>query len=275
MSKSNYAQYLRPGETLEQIPIGTLRKRKWDAERRLSEEQRKALAEERRERAIQTAKMRNLDMRFWGDSGYDHPAETVAEEIAIHRLFLRALRQEDVKPGETLRELAFRTYVAWLDGASWMDYDTKKIPIKQYGVTDDIGWVPAYIPSTRSFAFEGFAIKGGGKKDWFENNWVPPADCKNGEEDQPIDVHGLDSWPITPEPEPKIEEVKPVPSPVPEPPSAPVVRPPSLTDYSSRDYESESAAQCYLAGRSYKPDKHPERSHLSRADRRFLYGENI
>jgi hypothetical protein len=52
------------------------------------------------------------------------------------------------------------------------------------------------------------------------------------------------------------------------PAEALVFQRPSLVEYSTRDMDP--AAQSYLAGR---PDPHPERSHLSKSDRRFLYGD--
>ena len=59
--------------------------------------------------AEETAKMKRLDLRSLGESGFGQNAESCRDEIQTHRQFLRALGEPDVQPGETLRQLARRT----------------------------------------------------------------------------------------------------------------------------------------------------------------------
>jgi hypothetical protein len=196
----NYDQYLLDGETTDpkQVKPGivlvkatTLRKRKFDSENGLSGEEREELAEQRAAKAQEVAKMKRLDLRYWGESKFDHGADTAAEEILIHRLFLRALHQPDCQVGETLRSLAKRTLIAYFDGTSLFRADKKTFPIKQYGQGGDV-WVPAFNPATQTFTFEGFRIPNGGAPDWFEKDWRPPADCTG---DEPIDIESLPALP--------------------------------------------------------------------------------
>jgi hypothetical protein len=53
---------------------------------------------------------------FFGESSPGRDASTSADELQIHREFLRALGKEDVQDGETLRTIAKRTFQAWLKG---------------------------------------------------------------------------------------------------------------------------------------------------------------
>ena len=67
-----------------------------------------------------------LNLCGFAETAYDTPAQTCEEEIQIHRSWLRALDQPDVLPGETLRQLAKRTWDSLLAS-------------KGYGVTTDGG----------------------------------------------------------------------------------------------------------------------------------------
>ena len=198
----NYDQYLLENETTnpEDVKDGvvlvkptTLRKRKFDLEKGLSEEEREELAEQRAAKAQEVATMKRLDLRYWCESKFDHPADTVADEVLIHRLFLKALHQPDVLPGESLRSLALRTLIAYFDLTRLFVADGEKIPIRQYGQGGDV-WVPGFNPATQKFTFEGFHIVGGGELDYFETKWFPPKqDPENA--DQPIDISKLPQLP--------------------------------------------------------------------------------
>src|SRR2546426_12578479 len=111
------------------------------AERTRKYRERKASEQEAAaEQAEEHQKMKSLDLRFFGESSFDQNASSLKDEIQIHRLFLRALGQPDIQPGETLRELARRTWSALLAvkdiGAYASGYDL---------------WVPAFNPRTNNF----------------------------------------------------------------------------------------------------------------------------
>jgi hypothetical protein len=199
-AKINYDQYLESGETTDPTKVGdgvvlvkpaTLRKRKERFEQNLTPEELERLEEERVTRAQDHATMKRLDLRYWGESRFGHGADIAAEEIEIHRLFLRSLGQPDVQPGETLRQLAKRTLIAYFDGTSLFRADKKTFPIKQYGQGGSVG-VPAFNPTTQKFTFEGFRIPNGGAPDWFERDWRVPSDCTGDEE---IDIESLPALP--------------------------------------------------------------------------------
>lgn len=207
-AKTDYDLYLLDGETsnpddvklgLVLVKPGTLRQRKARQEQNLSEDEREQLAEQRAEQAHEAATMKRLDLRYWSESKFDHGADTAAEETLIHRLFLRALQQPDVQPGESLRNLAKRTLIAYFDGTSWNQevgnrVVIRKFPIIQYGQGGNV-WVPAFNPATQTFTFEGFLIPNGGATDYFEKDWRPPSDCTDLQADQPIDITKLPNLP--------------------------------------------------------------------------------
>ncbi len=201
----DWSKYLRDGESLELkqgytvVELNTLRKRKFDAEKRLSEEERERLQEQREEQAEESAAHRKLGLLYFSEIKRNQPARSAAEEIEAHRIFLRAFGDEpDVIEGETLRQLAKRVWVRWL---------------RDQADTSGDAWAPGLNPQTKKFEFNGFTIKNGAEPGFFESDWQPPADCNNGEEDQPIDVHSLDNWPWpivkAPEPEPQKPERSP------------------------------------------------------------------
>jgi hypothetical protein len=184
MDKKDYTEFLREGETLETVLIGTLRKRAFDARHKLTEEQRIAFAEARYEQDQNHRTMKLNDIRFWAENKFEarftDGAETVAEETEIHRAWLKAFDdQPDVQEGETLRQLAKRVLVRWCRG--------------QYGNGGDI-YVAGFRPRDRMFTYEGFLIHNCGPT-WFEENWVPPIKSRPGEADEPIDTTKLESWP--------------------------------------------------------------------------------
>jgi len=156
-----------------------------------------------------------FDLRFFGESAHNKNAESASAEIHIHRQFLRALGQADVQEGETLRQLSKRcwnSYFAISDdvGGEWVDGKW---------IESDDRWVPLFNPGNQTFdggpRWQGYTVPGGVR--YFEY-WVPPADCQNGEADQPI-VASLPALP--PAPTRKLE-VKPEPR-VPLTPDAPLV----------------------------------------------------
>jgi len=166
-------------------------------------------------------------------------ARTWLEEIQVHRSWLRALEQPDVLPGETLYQLAKRTWQALLGS-------------KGYGVTTDGGgkwegpegdrkwvpgfcvWYPLFSPSQQHFQVPfdstrypggpfGEGIRDAAKPEWFETHWRAPDDCTGNE---PIDIASLP--PLPPVPKTRNPEPKPKPSPR----VAPVIDvPPIVTGY--------------------------------------------
>jgi hypothetical protein len=192
MDRKDYKEFLREGETLETVLAGTLRKRAFDARQKLTEKQREALAEERLEQAEEHEAHERLGLLYFSEVTRLHPAETLNDEIMCHRRFLRAFGdQPDVQEHETLRQLARRTWVRWLRGQA---------------ETGGKAWAAAFNPKTKEFEYHGFHIPNGSEPGYFESTWRPPADCKNGEEDQPIDCSVLPDWTfrkkIVPEPKP-------------------------------------------------------------------------
>src|SRR5262249_32037777 len=51
-----------------------------------------------------------LNLCYFGEQAPGVDAKTAEAEIQIHREFLRAMDEPDVQPGETLRQLAERTW---------------------------------------------------------------------------------------------------------------------------------------------------------------------
>ena len=116
---------------------------------------------------------------FFGEVTPRIDARTHAEELAIHREFLRALGEPDVQPGETLRDVARRAWAAWTSGTI-------------HDRPDEV-FCPGFNRVTQQWnpAGEGFVIK----TKSFDELWVPPANCENGEADQPIDINDLPKLP--------------------------------------------------------------------------------
>src|SRR6267142_1036349 len=95
--------------------------------------------EEADEEANERAQCAARNICSFSETGFETPAKWCHEEIQVHRSWLRALGQSDVLPGESLKELARRTWNALLNSSG-------------LGVTTD----------------------GGGK--WVEGKWVPGFD---------------------------------------------------------------------------------------------------
>jgi hypothetical protein len=180
-NKVDYTPWLKPGETLELTPISRLRKRAFDARQRMTEADREALAEARYEQAQEHKEHEERGLLYFSELTRNHPAETLKDEVMCHRRFLRAFQdQPDVQQGESLRQLARRTWIRWLRGQAEIGGDA---------------WAAAFNPKTREFEFHGFTIRNGAEPGFFDRDWRAPADCQNGEEDQPIDCSVLADWP--------------------------------------------------------------------------------
>src|ERR1700730_3711002 len=80
------------------------------------EAQKKARSIEAQRVASERAERMRRDLHSFGEFSPGRNAQTCAEELQIHREFLRALGLPDIQPGETLRTVAKRTYEAWVIG---------------------------------------------------------------------------------------------------------------------------------------------------------------
>jgi hypothetical protein len=116
---------------------------------------------------------------FFGEVTPRLDARTHDEELAIHREFLRALGERDVQPGETLRDVARRNWLAWTTGSI-------------HDGPDEV-FCPGFNRVTQQWnsVGEGFVVK----VKPFDEVWVPPANCEIGEADKPIDINGLPKLP--------------------------------------------------------------------------------
>jgi hypothetical protein len=131
---------------------------------------------EAEEIARETAIRASRNLHFVGESLSGQNAKTVADELQIHREFLRALGRPDVQPGETLRAVAHRTFDAWLAGP--------------YAFKD---YVPGFNRAVQQFDPDfGFEII----RKPFEEIWVSPEDGT----EQPIDIASLPDLPKLPKP---------------------------------------------------------------------------
>ena len=142
--------------------------------------------------------MKALNLCGFSEIAFDTPAQACQEEIQVHRSWLRALEQPDVLPGETLRQLAKRTWDALLSS-------------KGLGVDTDGGggfdvFYPLFSPSQQHFQipFDSTRFPDGpfceGLRDaarpgWFEEHWKSPSDCTG---DEIISIQDLQSLPPKP-----------------------------------------------------------------------------
>jgi len=153
----------------------------------------KAKEEAAAEQADVAAQMKALNLCGFSEIAFDTPAQTCQEEIQVHRSWLRALEEPDIKEGETLRALARRTWNALLSsegpgvvtdgGGKWIE--GKWVP--GFGV-----WYPCFQPSKQHFQIPfdstqfpggplGEGIRDAAKPEWFEEHWKPPSDCTGNE----------------------------------------------------------------------------------------------
>jgi hypothetical protein len=144
---------------------------------RQREKQKRARSIEAQRTASERAERKRRDLYFFGEFSSGRDAKTCAEELQIHREFLRALGKEDVKHGETLRTVAKRAFEAWLKGP---------FTCRSYGP-------PYYLPAfdrTRQQFDPDFGFRIGDAP--FEEIWTPPSDCTG---DELIDVGALPKLP--------------------------------------------------------------------------------
>jgi hypothetical protein len=166
---------------------------------RKRQKERRARALEAQRLACERAERVGRGPHFFGESSPGRNANTFADELQIHREFLRALGKEDVQGGETLRSVAKRTFGAWLTGP--FTCRTCGPPF----------YAPAFNRVSQQFDPDfGFGIGDAP----FEEFWTPPKDCTV---DEPIDVAALPTLPklskAKPEkPEPTVEQPSPTPS---------------------------------------------------------------
>jgi hypothetical protein len=167
---------------------------------RKRQKQKRARALEAQRLDSERAERMRRGPHFFGESSPGRNANTFADELQIHREFLRALEKEDVQDGETLRTVAKRTYEAWLTGP--FTCRTCGPPF----------YVPAFNRTGQQFDPDfGFGIG----DVLFEDIWTSPKDCTG---DEVIDVGDLPKLPKLSKPkseklEPTVEPVSPAPSP--------------------------------------------------------------
>ena len=167
---------------------------------RQREAQKRANAIEAQRVASERAERKRRDLHYFGESSPGCNANTFADELQIHREFLRALGKEDVKDGETLRAVAKRAFEAWLTGP---------FACQSYGPPF---YVPAFDRTSQQFDPEfGFGIGDAP----FEEFWTPPTDCTG---DELIDVGALPKLPKLSKAKPKTLETTVEPT---SPPAAP------------------------------------------------------
>jgi hypothetical protein len=158
--------------------------------------------------ADEVAQMKALNLCGFSEIAFETPAQTWLEEVQLHRSWLRALEQPDVLPGETLRQLAKRTWEALLSskgfgvttdgGGKWTDTENGKRWIPGFNV-----WYPLFSPSQQHFQVPfdskrfpggpfGEGIRDAAKEGWFDIHWKAPSDCTG---DEPIDIEKLPALP--------------------------------------------------------------------------------
>jgi hypothetical protein len=181
---------------------------------RQREAQKRAHSIEAQRLASERAERMRRDPHFFGESSPGCDANTFADELQIHREFLRALGKEDVKDGETLRTVAKRAFEAWL---------TSPFTCRLYGPPF---YVPAFDRSSQQFDPDfGFAIG----DVLFEEIWTSPKDCTG---DELIDADDLPKLPKLSKAKPQtlVAKVEPAPLPTPAPP-APIPQQPDTINF--------------------------------------------
>jgi hypothetical protein len=144
---------------------------------RQRERQKHAHSIEAQQLASERAERMRREPHFFGESSPGCNANCFADELQIHREFLRALGKEDVRHGETLRMVAKRTFEAWLKGP---------FSCRSYGPPF---YAPAFDRISQQFDPDfGFGIGDAP----FEEIWTPPKDCTG---DELIDAAALPRLP--------------------------------------------------------------------------------
>jgi hypothetical protein len=179
-------------------------KRAYDRERKQKQREREkqksekylAELEEQEERALYTT--RNL--LFFGEQSPGVDAKTHDAELRTHREFLAGLGQQDVQPGETLRQVAKRTWEAWLNQTtSWTCSGDERKP------NPPDAFLAAFNRTAQKFdglhGFDGTHWR----NEIFENIWRPPKDCTG---DEAIDISKLPPLPYREKSESKHSPIK-------------------------------------------------------------------
>jgi hypothetical protein len=171
---------------------------------RQREAQKKARSIEAQRVASERAERKRRNLHFFGESSPECDATTFADELQIHREFLRALGLPDVQPGETLRAVARRTREGWVKGPF------------ACGIYGPPIYVPAFDRTNQRFDPEfGFTIGDAP----FEDIWTPPKDSSG---DELIDVAALPKLPKLSKAKPEQLEPRVEPATPPTAPPAPI-----------------------------------------------------
>jgi hypothetical protein len=163
------------------------RKTKSRAGQEASKAAKQAAREAREEAVEEKAHYVGKSLCYYAETSPGVDAATATEEIQVHREWLRAMDQPDVRKGETLRQLAERTFSAWLNQAtSWMRTDDKRVP------NPPDNFLMSFNRKEQKFngyhGFNGSKLHGVP----FSEIWSPPAG-RNG--DEVIDVAALPPLP--------------------------------------------------------------------------------
>ena len=169
-------------------------------------QRKRAKQEAAAEQANEAAQYKRLNLCGFSEIAFETPAQTWLDEVQVHRSWLRALEQPDVQPGETLRELARRTWNSLLN-------DSTRLGVN---ISDGGVWYPCFQPSVQHFQIPfdsrrfpggplGERIHGAASPDWFDVHWKSPTDCSG---DEPIDIKQLPPLPPIPSITPKKPEQK-------------------------------------------------------------------
>jgi hypothetical protein len=189
ISNSHAVTQEQHGTTNQQLAVRAANRERQRLHRQ-REAQKRAHSIEAQRLASERAERKRRDLHFFGESSTGRDAQTCADELQIHREFLRALGQPDVQPGETLRTVAKRTFEAWLTGP---------FTCRSYGPPF---YVPAFDRTRQQFDPDfGFAIG----DVLFDEVWTPPKDSTG---DELIDVAALPKLPKLSKAKPKTLEAK-------------------------------------------------------------------
>ncbi len=155
------------------------------------------------------ATIKKLNLCGYSEIAFNTPARTRDEEILVHRSWLRALEQPDVLEGESLKELARRTWQSLLSSKGYgvdTDGDSKWVVAEDGSKQWQRGFgvsYPLFDPQKQHFQVpfdskrfpEGPFIEGirdAAKPGWFDQHWKAPKDCTG---DEPIDIASLPALP--------------------------------------------------------------------------------
>lgn len=167
------------------------RSAKFRERQRLTAPERILAREEEERRAQENIIRKRNTLVFYGEESTGVNARDHDTEVQIHREFLRALDQPDVQV-ETLRELARRTWQAYLTKAPGASFDDG-LGYAGSGVQPRYAEPSFYVPSFNRFLQTWDHDLGHRVGDEpFEEIWTPPAGCSG---DEPIDIDSLPKLP--------------------------------------------------------------------------------